>query len=138
MARAERIVLALRALGEAGKAAGLTQGTDAVSAAREDFVGVCLVPDVPDQAVVWCVEKIVDRNRKLDNAETRPQMATRHGNRVDQLRPQFIGELAKLIGIEFAKVFRVFDGVEERGAVADSHFTLSFRFSWSITYAEWF
>ncbi len=80
------------------------------------------MPNVPDQAIVWRIKKIVERNRKLDDAETRPQMATRHGNRVDHLRPNLIGELAKLIGVQFAKVFRAFDGVEERGAVADSHF----------------
>ena len=32
-----------------------------------------------------------------------------------------IGDLAKLIGVQFTKVFRVFNGVEERGTVADCH-----------------
>jgi hypothetical protein len=91
------------------------------------------VPNVPDQAIVWRVEKIVERNRKLDNPETRPQMATRHGNRVDHLRPNLIGELAKLIGVQFAKVFRVLDGVEERRAIADSHFNTFLQMFWSIT-----
>ena len=85
------------------------------------FYGVCLVSDVPDQAVIRRIEEIVERNRKLDNAKTRPQMAARHRNRVDQLRPQLIGDLAKLIGVQFTKVFRAFNGVEERGTVADCH-----------------
>ena len=79
--------------------------------------------DVPDQAVIRGVEEIVESNRKLDNAKPREsdQSAQLFQHRVDQLRPQLIGDLAKLVGVQFTKVFRAFNGVEERGTIADCH-----------------
>jgi hypothetical protein len=84
-------------------------------------MGVSLVPDIPDQAVARRVEKIVDSNRKLDNPKARSQVPPRHRHRINHLRPQLVGELAELIGFQFAKVFGGLDGVEERSAVADCH-----------------
>ena len=49
MRGAERVVFALRALGEAGQAAALAQRADAVAAAGEDLVRIGLVADVPDR-----------------------------------------------------------------------------------------
>ena len=51
MGGAERIVIALGALGEAGQAAAGAQGADAVAAAGQDLVRIGLMADVPDQAV---------------------------------------------------------------------------------------
>ncbi len=51
---AERVVLALAALGEAGEAAAGTQRADAVAPSGQDLVRIGLVADVPDQPVsVW-------------------------------------------------------------------------------------
>ena len=52
MRGAERVVFALRALGETGEAAALSQGADAVAPAGQDLVRIGLVTDVPDQAVL--------------------------------------------------------------------------------------
>lgn len=49
MRRAERIVVAFAALGEAGQAAAGAQRADAVAPAGEDLVRIGLVADVPDQ-----------------------------------------------------------------------------------------
>ena len=51
MRRAERVVFALRAPGEAGQPAALAQRADAVAPAGEDLVRIGLVADVPDQPV---------------------------------------------------------------------------------------
>ena len=51
MRRAEGVVLALAAPGEAGQPAALAQGADAVAPAGEDLVRIGLVADVPDQPV---------------------------------------------------------------------------------------
>ena len=58
MRRAERVVFALGALGEAGQAAALAQGADAVAPAGQDLVRIGLVADVPDQPVVRRVEEL--------------------------------------------------------------------------------
>ena len=75
MRRAERIIFALRPLGEAGKAARLAQSADAVAPAGQDFMRIGLVPDVPDDAVARRVENIMERQRQLDDAEPGPEMA---------------------------------------------------------------
>ena len=52
MRRAEGVVLALGALGEAGQPAALAQRADAVAPAGQDLVRIGLVADIPDQPVV--------------------------------------------------------------------------------------
>ncbi len=71
MRRAERVVFALGALGEAGQAAALAQRADAVAPAGQDLVRIGLVADVPDQPVARRVEDVVQRDGQLDDAEAR-------------------------------------------------------------------
>src|SRR5256885_1372183 len=52
MRGAKAVVLALRALGKTRKAAALAKGADSVPAIGEDLMGIGLVPDVPEDAVV--------------------------------------------------------------------------------------
>ena len=52
MRRAERVVFAFGAPGEAGKPALLAQRADAVAPAGQDLVRIGLVADIPDQPVV--------------------------------------------------------------------------------------
>ncbi len=75
MAGAERVVRALGAAREAGKAALLAQGPDAVAAAGQHLVRIGLVADVPDQPVVRGVEHGMECNGQLDDAEPGPQMS---------------------------------------------------------------
>jgi hypothetical protein len=57
MARRRTGRIRSRALGEAGEAAALAQGADAVAPAGEDLVRIGLVADVPDQPVSSGVSK---------------------------------------------------------------------------------
>ena len=95
MRGAERVVFALRPLGEAGKAAALAQRADAVAPAGQDLVRIGLVADVPDQPVARRVEDVVQRDRQFDHAEPRAEMAAGDRNRADRLGAQFVGELAR-------------------------------------------
>ena len=97
MGGAERVVLALGALGEAREAAGLAQRADAIAPAGEDLVRVGLMADVPDQAIGRRVEHAVQRDGQLDHAEAGAQMAAGHRDGVDRLLAQLVGELAKLV-----------------------------------------
>ena len=112
--RAERIILALGTLGEAGEAAALPQRADAGAPAGEDLVGIGLVADVPDQHVARRIEHVMDRNRQLDDAESRSEMAAGDAHGGDHLRAQFAGELTQLIGRESAQLLRRVGTVEER------------------------
>ena len=93
MRRAERVVLALGALGEAGQAAALAQRADAVAPAGQDLVRIGLVADVPDQPVARRVEDVVERDRQLDDAEAGAEMAAGDRDGVDGLGAQLVGEL---------------------------------------------
>ena len=122
--RAEGVVLALGPLGEARQPAALAQRADAVAAAGQDLVRIGLVTDVPDQAVARRVEDPVQRDRQLHDAEPGAEMAARHGDRLDGLVAQLVGDLAE-IGLRVrAEIRRRADTVEERGLAHGGVFIL--------------
>ena len=102
MRGAERIVLALGALGETGQPAALADGADAVAAVGEDLVRIGLMADVPDQPVGRGIEHVVQRDRQLDHAEAGAEVAAGDGDRVDRLLPQLVGDLPQLIRLRGA------------------------------------
>ena len=112
MRRAEGVVFAFRALGEARQAAARAKRADAVTASGENLVGVRLMTDVPDQPVTWRVEDMMQCNGQLDHAETGAQMAARHRNRVDGLLPHLIGNLPEVRRIMLTQITRVVDGIK--------------------------
>ena len=114
MRGAERIVIALAALGEAGQAAAGAQRADAVAAAGEDLVRIGLMADVPDQPVARRVEDVMDRGGELDHAEARAEVTAGHRDGIDGLLTQLVGDLANLLDLELAQVVRRPDGVEKR------------------------
>jgi hypothetical protein len=114
--RAERVVFALAPAREAREAAALAQRADALAPAGQDLVRIGLVADVPDQPVARRVEEIVERDRQLDDAEPRPEMAAGDGDRVDRLGPELVGELLELPRVGERIVSR--SGVEGRIAFA--------------------
>ena len=112
---AERVVFALRPLGEAGQAAALAQGADAVAPAGEDLVRIALVADVPDQDVLRRLEDVMQGHRQLDHAEAGAEVAAGDGDGVDGFGPDLVGELLQPRDVESAHVGGQLDLVEERG-----------------------
>ncbi len=96
VAHAERVVLALAALGEAGESAAPAQGAESVAASSQELVHVGLVADVPDDPVARRIEDPVQGDRQLHDAEAGAQMAPRAGHRRDDLVAQFAAELFEL------------------------------------------
>ena len=94
--RAERVVFALRPLGEPGQPAALADRADAVAPAGQDLVRIGLMADIPDQPVVRRVEDIVQRHGQLDDAEPGAEMAAGDRDRIDQLGAQLVGDLAQI------------------------------------------
>ena len=97
MRRAERIIFAFRALGEAGQATAFAQRADTVAPPGEDLMRIALVAHIPDQLVVGRVEHVVDRDRELDHTKSRAQMPTRDRDCIDHFRAEFIRQLFQLI-----------------------------------------
>ncbi len=112
---AERVVVALRAAGEAGDAAGLAQGADTRAPTRQDLVGVGLVADVPDQPVVRRIEDMVQGHRQLDHSQTGAEVAAGHRYGVDGFLPQLGGQLHEAGTAEAAQVAGMVHLVEKRG-----------------------
>ena len=121
MRRAEGIIVAFGAPGEAGQAAALAQGADAVAPAGQDLVRVALMANIPDEFVIGRIEHIMDRRGQLHHAQARPQMATGDAHGSDGFGAQFVGQLAQLFGLQLAQVGRPDDLVEQRGFGAISH-----------------
>ncbi len=115
MGRAERVVFAFRALGEAGQAAALAQRPDAVAAAGDDLVRIGLVAHVPDQAVARRVENIVQGDGELDHAQSRPEVTARFGDGIDHLMPQLVSQLAQLARFQTTQLVWSADAIEQRG-----------------------
>ncbi len=86
---------------------------------------IALVRDVPDQAVFRRVEDRVQRNRQLNNTQTRAQMTTglRHGGY--GLCPQLIGDLLQLGIRELLQVRGDVDAVQQGGMGSITHGCLS-------------
>ena len=109
MRRAEGVVFALGALGEAGQAAALAQGADPVAPAGKDLVRVGLMPHIPDQPIPWGIEDMVQRDRQLDDPQAGPEVPAGDGYSVDRLGAQFIGQLSQRPFGEAAQGFRACD-----------------------------
>ena len=111
MRRAERVVLAFGALGEAGQAAALAQGADPVAAAGQDLVRIGLMPDIPDQPVARRVEDIMQRDRQLDDPEPSPEVPAGDGNRTDRLGAQLVGHLPQARLRKAPQIIRTVEGI---------------------------
>ena len=96
MRRAERIVFALAALGEAGQAAFLAKRADAVAAAGQDLVRIGLVADVPDQPIFRRVEDVVQGDGQFDDAQPGAEMAAGDRHCIDKLGAQFAAPAAAI------------------------------------------
>ena len=121
MRGAEGVVLALRALGEAGQATPLAQRADAVPPARDALVRLGLMADVPDQAITRRVENPMEGDRQLDDPEAGPEMTTRHRNGFDRFLAQLGGKLRQVFLGDLAQVLRNSDAVEQWCCAIRSH-----------------
>jgi hypothetical protein len=111
---AERIILALAPLGEAGQASAHAQRADTVTPPGDDLVRIALMADVPDQPVIGRVEDVVERNGELDHAKPCAKVPARDRNGRDRLGPQLVRQLTQLLGREAAQGVGCFHPVEKR------------------------
>ena len=72
---AEGIVFALRPFREAGQAILSTDAVHAFPAPGQDFVGIGLVADVPDQAVFRGIEDVMQGNGQFQDTQAGAEVA---------------------------------------------------------------
>src|SRR4051794_8940815 len=111
MRGAEAVVFAFGALGETGETAALPQRPNPLAASGQNFVGIGLVSDVPDQPVVRSVEYIVQRHRQLDDAEACAEMATGYRDCADRLAAQLVSNFLKVFLVDAAQIHRRLDRI---------------------------
>ena len=114
MRGAERVVLAFLAARKARGAAPLAQLRHLRAAPGQDLVRVRLVADVPDDAVARRVEDVVQRDRQLDGAEVRREVAAGLRDRVQQEGAKLARELRQLARGKPAQVGGRVDRFEQR------------------------
>src|SRR6185312_8736394 len=106
----------------------LLDGMQAVCPSREDLMGVRLVADVPDQAVLGGIEHVVQGNGQLDRAEPGCEVAPTGAHRVDEELPQLSTQLGQLAQGQPAEVGRGLDRAEKRILIwRSSHLNQSTR-----------
>ena len=84
MADAERVVFTLGTTRKRREAVFLLDSCQTVPAAGQHFVRIGLMPDVPDQTVIRCLEHVMQRNGQFHRPESGGEMATHLTDRVDQ------------------------------------------------------
>ena len=97
MAGADRVVLRFVATQETADAAVLFDCRKQIAPSGQYFVRVSLVADVPNQPIVWRVERIVQRDGELDGAERRAGMAAHSRHRFEYVSANLVGYGSKLI-----------------------------------------
>ena len=75
MAAVEHVMRRFGPAREAADPVELAQRPEAVEAAGQQLVRVGLVPGVPDDPVAWRFEQAMQRDRQLDDAERRAEVA---------------------------------------------------------------
>ena len=102
MTDAEGVVGALDAPREARDAVLHAQPRHAFAAPGQHLVGVALVADVPDQAVVGRIEDVVQGHREFHRAEVRRQMAAGARHRSDEESAQLVDQRRQLLAAQLA------------------------------------
>ena len=114
MAGVEDVVLRLFPFAEAGDAAVHADGVEGIAASGDELVRVGLVAGVEDDLVAGRVEDVVQRQRQLDDTEVAAEVPADSRDDLDDAVANLSRELMELFAVEFPKVFRRVDGVEER------------------------
>ena len=97
MARAERVIFTLVTLKKTRQSALLANGRELVAPIGEDFVGVGLMADVPDQLIFRGIKHIVQGNSELYSAKAGSKVPTCSRRHLDQKSSEFVRQLDKLI-----------------------------------------
>ena len=106
MPRHKRVVLALAALGIARKPALGADGRKPIEPARQQLVGIRLVPHIPDDLVLWGFKHPMERNRQLHHAEVRRKMPAVFRNRGDQYAADLPAEVLQPVRVQLFEIRR--------------------------------
>ena len=87
MPTSKRIIFALFGRWEGTDASQFPVGGEGVAASGENFVSVSLMSHIPDDAVIRCIEYIMQSHRELHHPQTGGKMARVAGNFFNNVLP---------------------------------------------------
>ena len=90
----------------------LAVGAEGLTAPGQYLVAVCLMAHIPYDAVLWCVEDIMQGDGELHHAEAGRQMAGVHRQFVDDVVAQFCTKLRECFYLQLAQVSGTLYGVK--------------------------
>ena len=94
---------------------------DPPPAAGDDLVGIRLVTHIPDQPVIGRIVDVMQRDGEFHHPQSRGQMPSGAGHRIDEKSPEFPRQDRQVNGIELAKVGRRVDlRQQQRAALGGS------------------
>ena len=108
----DTLALISRILGDGGeeawraKAAQVPVGGESLPPARQYLVACCLMPHVPDDAVVGRVEDVVQGHRELHHAQATGKVAGVAGHFAYDFQPQLVADLRQRLDGQTPKVGR--------------------------------
>jgi hypothetical protein len=82
----------------------LTQRLELVFPSGQQFMGICLMADIPDYLIIGTVENPVQGNRQLDNSQAGGQMPTVNSHDSHKFLPDFISQLLELLDCKFFQI----------------------------------
>ncbi|MNL77154.1 hypothetical protein D3C87_2032730 [compost metagenome] len=85
MTDAQHVVLALAAPRERMQAAFLANRANFIATPGQNFVGISLMPDVPNQLIEWGVIDVVKRHGQLHRAKSGGEMSAGTTHAVEQI-----------------------------------------------------
>ena len=109
----ECVVRRFVAAGKSRRSAPLPQLVHLRAAAGQNLVRVGLMPHVPDDPIAWRIEHVMQRDRQLDGAQVRRQMAACLRHRIQQERAQLTRELRQLRSLQATELGGVVDRFEQ-------------------------
>ena len=106
MSRSERVVLRFITSEKTADSAVLLDSWQQIAPASQDLVRVSLVAHVPDETIAWRVERVMQRDGQLDRPERRAGMSAHARHRLENILPNVVSDVLKLIDAETPQVGR--------------------------------
>ena len=101
---AKGIVLTFGTQRKGSWAFGRTDLRQLLASPCQDLMRIRLMTHIPDNAIVWSIEDMVQSHSEFDNAQTSAKMTARLANAVDKIFSQFTTERLQLSRAQLAQV----------------------------------
>ncbi len=123
MATSECVVLTLQRRREGTKASQLPVELEQLTTTRQNFVGVCLMANIPNNTIIGSVEDVMQGHGDFDSTETRSQMPGINRHLLNNIITKLSAHFWQVLHFQFAQVTWIFYLVKQYLMVFFSHFS---------------